>query len=210
MAEIVEVQTEEQLQAVRACFRSITPSCRRRSAPFASSGSRSLPGNMLRRGRSAAGDGRGQPAGAWGFVRSRAGGACEMKRLYVRPAFRGDKLGVLLVQHIISEARTRLSTFAVGYPSADHAIGRGALRKIQLRGITEVECRAGTHVHGTEVIDDLTLMVGGLSHLSNLTVSISNSVAARACRRIIARHPLKRLANRQILWLLCSHPQCHF
>jgi ribosomal protein S18 acetylase RimI-like enzyme len=50
----------------------------------------------------------GQPAGCVGLrLFPGVQGACEMKRLYVRPAFRGEKLGVLLLQQILSEARAR-------------------------------------------------------------------------------------------------------
>jgi GNAT superfamily N-acetyltransferase len=46
----------------------------------------------------------GQPAGCVAFYKF-GDGACEVKRLYTRPAFRGKKVGRALVERLVAEAR---------------------------------------------------------------------------------------------------------
>ncbi len=47
----------------------------------------------------------GQPVGCIGLRPFPLDGTCEMKRLFVRPGFRGGKLGRKLVERLLDEAR---------------------------------------------------------------------------------------------------------
>lgn len=47
----------------------------------------------------------GAPAGC-AALKPIDGASCELKRLYVRPAYRGNRLGRLLVERILEDART--------------------------------------------------------------------------------------------------------
>ncbi len=51
----------------------------------------------------------GQPVGCVGLRPFPLEGACEMKRLYVRPTFRGGEVGKLLVRRLVQQSR------ALGY-----------------------------------------------------------------------------------------------
>jgi len=108
--EIVQVQTEEQLQQVRVLFREYHSELPReiRTVCFDQE-VEGLPGKYAPPGGTlllATLD--GQPAGCVGLRPfPQIDRACEMKRLYVRPTFRSEKLGSLLVREIIHEARLR-------------------------------------------------------------------------------------------------------
>lgn len=62
---------------------------------------------MARAGRAAAGVVALRPLPDYGTPLSAAGAVCEMKRLYVRPAFRAAKLGRRLAERVMDEARQR-------------------------------------------------------------------------------------------------------
>jgi len=66
---------------------------------------------------------QGKPA-ATGAFRPLTGLACEAKRLYVRPEFRGQGIGEALVRRIIEEARTAgyREMFADSLPSMSAAL----------------------------------------------------------------------------------------
>ena len=110
MVEIVQVQTGEQLEQVRVLFREYHSELplHIRTVCFDQEveglpGKYAVPEGALLLARIG-----GQAAGCIGLRPfPQIAGACEMKRLYVRPAFRSEKLGSLLVQEIIHQARDR-------------------------------------------------------------------------------------------------------
>ncbi len=107
MSEIIEVTTEEQLEQARTLFgeyRAQLPveyCSRALDAEIAGlPGEYAPPQGKLLLARIA-----GQPVGCVGLRPFPRDGTCEMKRLYVRPGFRGGKIGKQLVDRILLEAR---------------------------------------------------------------------------------------------------------
>ena len=102
---IVEAVSPDQLEQVRVLFRNYQSGLPTRLR-FSDSEWQNLPGAY-----SAPGGGlllatlAGQPAGCVGLRPFPLPSACEMKRLYVTPSFRGQNLGSLLIDRIIQAAR---------------------------------------------------------------------------------------------------------
>jgi GNAT superfamily N-acetyltransferase len=92
----------------------------------------------------------GQPVGCVGLRPFPLDRACEMKRLYVRPAFRGGKLALALVERLISVARD------IGYVSL-----RLDTHPPSMRAALEMYRRFGFHevsAHPLEPLDGLMYM----------------------------------------------------
>jgi putative acetyltransferase len=113
--EIVQVETAAQLEEVRALFEEywnsfgFTPCFQNFSSELAE-----LPGPYLPpRGRLALALVDGTPAGC-GALKPFRDGRCEIKRLYVRPDFRGHRLGPALLEWLIAEARASGYTEMLG------------------------------------------------------------------------------------------------
>ena len=103
---IVQAETPEQIDAVRELFLEYAKSLNF-SLCFQSFDQElaSLPGDYSPpSGRLLLADFNGQRAGCVA-LHQLADGICEMKRLYVRSQFRGHKIGRLLAEAVIAEAR---------------------------------------------------------------------------------------------------------
>jgi len=106
---------------------------------------RTLPGDYsLPEGRLFIAHDSGEPAGCIA-LHPFEGDICEMKRLYVRPAFRGKGVGRLLVDRVIDEARQigykrmRLDTIASSMQDAIALYRRKGFREIAPYRVNPIE-----------------------------------------------------------------------
>jgi GNAT superfamily N-acetyltransferase len=148
LSEIVEAISAEQLEQVRVLFREYQAELPPEQcfAHFETEIAR-LPGDYAPpTGKLLLATVAGQPVGCVGVRSFPLEGACEMKRLYVRPAFRSAKLGKVLAERVLAEARTlgywrlRLDT----HPATVQA----AVRMYQKMGFHEVEPDPSSRVEG--------------------------------------------------------------
>ena len=120
----MEAVSEEQLEQVRNLFREyqaeLLPQYR---APSLEAELAKLPGVYAPpKGKLLLATVAGQPVGCVGLRPFPQQGACEMKRLYVRPTFRGGNVGKLLVERVVQQARAlSYSRAATRHASADYA-----------------------------------------------------------------------------------------
>ncbi len=106
MSEIVEATTAEQIEQVRQLFRQYQAELPPQLRSFDSELS-ALPGVYgPPAGKLLLATVSGQPVGCVGIRPFPRPVTCEMKRLYVRPIFRGGSLGRALADRVLQEART--------------------------------------------------------------------------------------------------------
>jgi len=107
VGEIIEVTSHQDIEQVRTlfteyraelvvegCFHSFDEEIASLPGTYAPPGGKLLLARVV-----------GQPVGCIGLRPFPSDGTCEMKRLYVRPPFRGDKIGRQLAEQIVQEAR---------------------------------------------------------------------------------------------------------
>jgi putative acetyltransferase len=147
VTEIVEATTAEQIEQVRNlfaeyrsqlpveyCFRSFDAEIASLPGVYAPPKGALLLATVV-----------GQPVGCVGLRPFSIDGACEIKRLYVRPAFRGDKLGMKLVEQILAKARSlgyrlmRLDTHPPTMGSALEMYRKLGFREVDAGPLEQVE-----------------------------------------------------------------------
>ena len=105
--EIVEVTTTEHLEQVRSLFRAYQSELPTQLR-FPDNEWLDLPGAYTApQGALLLATAAAHPAGCVGLRPFPLAGACEMKRLYVHPTFRGNRLGKTMVERVIEVARSR-------------------------------------------------------------------------------------------------------
>jgi len=151
VAEIVEVATADQLENVRSLIRDYQlqlPTWLR----FPEREWRDLPGDYaVPTGALLLATADDQPVGCAGLRPFPLADACEMKRLYVVPEFRGEGLGKALIERILAIAcrlkytRLRLDT----QPDSMQA----AVELYRRFGFKEVAAEPGPHVEGLSYME---------------------------------------------------------
>lgn len=150
-AEILEVISVDQLEQVRVLFRSYQSQLPPELG-FPDGEWQTLPGAYAPpRGALLLARISGQAAGCVGLRPFPLDGACEMKRLYVSPSFRGEHLGSALIEEVLRIAR-RLGYSCMRLDT--HAATMGAALELYRRfGFVELPSHPGPQVEGLSYLE---------------------------------------------------------
>jgi GNAT superfamily N-acetyltransferase len=150
-AEIVEVTTPEQIEQVRSLIREYQSELPARYC-FPNDEWLNLPGEFAPpNGALLLASIAHQPAGCVGLRPFPLAGACEMKRLYVQPEYRGHKLGKALVERVIEIAR-RLGYSRLRLDTHPETM-QAAIELYQRFGFKEISAEPVPHVEGLSYME---------------------------------------------------------